>query len=214
MKVKYNVYSMIFLLVFLVAGCGKLGVNRTIQIADGERYKGDLNSVNGAIIIGKNCEIIGSCHAINGAIEVKDSAIVHSLLAVNGSISIGERVKILGEASTVNGSIQFQKGVNVKDEVSTINGDIEMNNTTIEYNVTTINGDISLRNKSVIEGDIVIRARRGYAENTKPLLIMINDSSLVQGDIINRDKNRSVKLILASGGRVAGQIREIEVTRQ
>jgi hypothetical protein len=211
MKNAGNNFSCLFLVVLLLAGCGKLGINRTIEIADGERHKGDLNTVNGAIIIGKNCEISGNCRTVNGGIEVKDSATVEDLLAVNGSISVGEGVQVLGEITTVNGSIDCQNGVAVKDEISTINGDITLNNTTVAHNVLTINGDISLSGKSIIAGDIIIRARRNFAENSKPLHITINDSSVVRGDIVNRDKNRTVKLILARGGQVKGQLQKVDV---
>jgi len=214
MKVIYLIITTVILIISLSAGCGDLGVNRTIQIADGESHKGDLNSVNGAIIIGRNCEISGGCRTVNGGIEVKESATVEDLLAVNGSISLAEKVQVLGEVNTVNGSIDCQQGVTVKDEISTLNGDINLNNSTVKYNVQTINGDITLHNKSIVEGDIVIRPRRGFSADNPALSITISDSSVVGGDIINRDKDRTVNVILSSGGQVKGRVQNAEVIRQ
>jgi hypothetical protein len=214
MKVNYLISTSVILIAALFTGCGDLGLNRTIQIAAGEKHKGDLNSVNGAIIIGRNCEIIGSCRTVNGGIEVKESATVEDLMAVNGSISLAEKVRVLGEVNTVNGSIDCRQGVTVKKEVSTINGNINLNNTTVKYDVSTINGDIALHNKSIVEGDIVIRPRHGFSHANPALDISISDSSVVAGDIINRDKDRTVNVILSGGGQVKGRLQDVQITRQ
>ena len=43
-----------------LAGTCDVGINRTIYIEDGETKRGDINSVNGSIIIGKECKVLGS----------------------------------------------------------------------------------------------------------------------------------------------------------
>ncbi len=214
MKVIFLIVASVILFISLFTGCGDLGVNRTIQIADGERHQGDLNSVNGAIIIGRNCEISGGCRTVNGGIEVKESAAVEDLQTINGSISLAEKVQVLGEVNTVNGSIDCQQGVTVKDEISTMNGDINLNNSTVKYNVQTANGDITLHNKSRVEGDIVIRPRRGFSSGNPALNIIISDSSVVAGNIINRDKDRTVNVILSSGGQVKGHVQNVQIIEQ
>jgi hypothetical protein len=214
MKVIYPVLTSVILIAALFTGCGDLGVNRTLQIADGEKHKGDLNSVNGAIIIGRNCEISGDCRTINGEIEIKESSTVHDLMAVNGSISLAEKAKVSGAVNTVNGAINCQNGVVVQDELSTLNGDINLNNTMVNHDVLTVTGDISLHDRSIVEGDIIIRPRRGFSKDNHALNIAISDSSVVAGDIINRDKNRKVNVILSSGGQVKGSIQNAEIIRQ
>jgi len=214
MKITNPVSVALFLLLIFFLGCGDLGLNRTIQVADGEKRSQDLNSVNGAILIGRQCEILGNCRTVNGGIEIGESSTVHDLMAVNGSISIAENARIIGDVTTVNGSIECESGVVVNDEVSTINGDINLDRTRVEYDVKTINGDVLLRNKTVVNGDVVIRARRGFSTENAAIHITIQDSSIVEGNIINRDEKRTVKVILARGGQVKGKIQKAEVVQE
>jgi DUF4097 and DUF4098 domain-containing protein YvlB len=214
MKAIYFTFMLIIVILSLFTGCGDLGVNRTIQLADGERHQGELNSVNGEIIIGRKCEVTGSCRSVNGGIEIKDSATVHDLVAINGSISVAAGVQILGEVTTVNGTIDCQKGVVVKEELSTINGDINLNNTTVKDDVQTVNGDITLQSESVIEGDVVIRTRHGFSNENSAIHIVVGDNSVVKGDIINRDESRRVKVILSGGGQVLGSVQQADIIRE
>jgi DUF4097 and DUF4098 domain-containing protein YvlB len=217
MKVSNVLRVTLFALFILVTGCGDLDLNRTIRVADGEKRSADLNSVNGAIIIGKQCEILGNCRTVNGGIEIGDSSSVHDLIAINGSISISENTRITGDVTTINGSIDCASGVVIHDEVSTINGDITLNGTRVENDVKTINGDILFRNKTIVRGDVVIRSRRsgkGFSEDHPVIQIMVQDSSIVEGDIINRDDKRSVKVILSGGGKVEGRILKAEVVQE
>jgi hypothetical protein len=214
MKQSHLSLARIIIFATWLIGCGDIGVNRTIQIADGEKRRGDLNSVNGAVIIGKNCEIEGSCRAVNGKIVVDESSTVHDLMSINGSITVKTGVRVQGEITAVNGSVQCEPDVVVKEEISTINGDIRLDNSRVAYDILILNGDVLLHNRSVVDGDVVFRKEPGRAQDHSSLQITISDSSIVAGSIINRDENREVSVLLTTGGQVKGKIQNVDIVRE
>jgi predicted acyltransferase (DUF342 family) len=78
-------------------GCDA-SVNSSKHLSDGERSTG-LNSVNGSIYVGSRCTVDGSCHTVNGRIEVGDGSQVEALETVNGRIQIGANVEVGGDAA-------------------------------------------------------------------------------------------------------------------
>jgi len=68
-RVSSFVYFFSISLLFFVSSCN-IEVNQNVRIENGEKYTDDINTVNGSIIIGKNCAISGDCRSINGSLEV------------------------------------------------------------------------------------------------------------------------------------------------
>jgi len=77
-------FSMLIIFVFIF-GCN-MSVNRTIRIEDGETVRHSLNTVNGSVIIGKDCVIEGSCRSVNGSVLVGSRSKVGDLQSVNGGM--------------------------------------------------------------------------------------------------------------------------------
>ncbi len=67
-------------------------VNQSIEIEDGKKIRNDLNTINGNIVIGRECLVQGTCRTVNGSIEVGEQSEVYELQTVNGSIRIGHDV--------------------------------------------------------------------------------------------------------------------------
>jgi DUF4097 and DUF4098 domain-containing protein YvlB len=211
-KIRIPVLILPVLLVNLVA-CN-LEINKTIRIEDGSVENSSLNSVNGGIIIGKNCEINGDARAVNGQIEVGENSRVRDLQSVNGSITIARSVTVDGDVSAVNGSISCEPGVTVTDDINTINGGIELFQTYVHRDVSTRNGNITVRDSSRIGGDIIIAESDGQSKKHRHIDITIADNSVVEGGVIVKDEHVKVRVYLSSGGAISGKIVNAEVIEE
>ncbi len=201
-----------FSVVLLLASCN-VSVNRTIYIEDGEKVYQSLSTVNGGIVIGKNCVVKGSCRSVNGHIEVGRNSSVTDLQTVNTKISLEENVQVNGDINSVNGSIRCDSSVVVRGGIGTINGDIELDNTEVRHDLTTYSGDITLTNNSTVGGDVIVKKHRRSSDADHRLRIEIRDNAVVEGDIIVRAEDVEVTVSLVNGGRVLGKIENAEVIR-
>ena len=202
------------LFIFVLTGCN-LEVNKSIDISDGERIKKDLFTVNGSIRIGKDCQIEGNCRAVNGSIDIDDHSKVRDLNSINGGINLGEQVVVKGDVVTVNGPLHAKIGTVIQGEISAINGEIDLTGTEVKEDLVTLSGDVYLRDQTIIRGDIRVD-KKGLindSSNRLYLTIRVTDGSVVEGDVIVKDKEREVTLDLRRGGRVLGEIRNAEVLR-
>lgn len=196
-----------------ILGCS-LSVNKTITIADGESVRGSQNTVNGNILVGSHCEVNGDCRSVNGIVEVGNHSKVKDLQTVNGRITIEREVIVRGKIESVNGPVVCDPGVQIYDGVATVNGSIDLENTVVRRNITTYNGDIQLLDRSLIQGDIVVKKSKGDSHRRRRLRIDIAEESVVEGNIIVKDKTMDVKVILSEGGRVSGRIQDAEVIQE
>lgn len=196
-----------------ILGCS-LSVNKTITIADGESVRGSQNTVNGNILVGSHCEVNGDCRSVNGIIEVGSHSKVKDLQTVNGRITLEREVIVRGKIESVNGPVVCDPGVQIYDGVATVNGSIDLENTVVRRDITTYNGDIQLLDRSLIQGDIVVKRSKGDSHRRRQLRIDIAEESVVEGNIIVRDKTMDVKVILSEGGRVRGRIQDAEVIEE
>jgi DUF4097 and DUF4098 domain-containing protein YvlB len=190
----------------LLMGCSGVSVNQSITIPDGEKRAAGLNSVNGSITIGRDCEIGGECRTVNGRIKVGDDSRVSDLGTVNGGITLGREVTVAGDVDTVNGPVHCHSGTTVDGEVTTVNGDIRLENTRVEGNVRTYNGDIHLEAESRVLGDLVVEDNKGSHSERGQLRIDITDGSVVSGDVIVRDEDLDVVVHISGGGAVKGEV--------
>jgi len=174
----------------LVTGCG---VNKSIQIADGETVDGSKATVNGSVRIGSDCTVRGDCRTVNGRVTVGAGSEVGGLQSVNGSIKIAENVTVDGEVGTVNGSIP---GSVITDDITTVNGSIHLSRTEVGGNLGTVNGSVTLEDNSRVSGNVLIKGKSTRYGKKKPIEIRISGGSVVEGDIIVRDPKRTVKVIL------------------
>lgn len=197
----------------VLAGCNT-SINKSIYIQDGDRRSSGVNSVNGSVIIGDDCEVKGQCRSVNGAIRVGEGSKTRGLQAVNGSITVGARCRISGSLSSVNGPVRVGRDVEVRRNVTSVNGDISLTGVSVGGDAHTHNGDIELSAGTEVEGDIVIKRSKGSHRNTRRLVIRITDNAIVHGDVINRDRDLEVRVILSSGGRIQGETRDVEVERR
>ncbi len=212
MKTKIVITLAAFALLF-AAGCNA-GVNRSFRVADGETADSGFNSVNGSVQVGREAEVKGSSHTVNGRISVDDGARVRDLGTVNGAIRIADNVTVDGDLESVNGGVECGQGTEVDGDVSTVNGDVDLDGTIVDGNVETINGEVTLRAGARVKRDVVIERNRGDSSR-RVLEIRVLGGSVIEGDVIVKDTERKVKVVLASGGEVEGEIDDsAEVVRE
>jgi len=205
--------SLFIVISSLMIGC-RMSVNRSIHIRDGETVRHGLSSVNGSVIVGSDCVVVGKCRSVNGRVEVGNDSEVGDLQSVNGRISVGRNVEIDGDIESVNGSIRCDQEVNVRGKVATINGSIDLDKTDVRRNISTYNGHITLTNQSMVQRNIIIRDSKSRSDSRRPLKIRIEDNSVVEGDIMVRDEDKEVKVYLLNGGKVNGRIEGAKVIRE
>lgn len=177
-------------------------INSGIRVDANDRV-GDVSSVNGGIRIQRGA-IAAEVGTVNGGIDIEDNVELNDAETVNGGIDVGENVIIHGSLRTVNGGIKTNPGTEIRDEVSTVNGQIRLRNTRVGADVETSNGDIEIRSGSVIEGDVVVRAKsswfgRLFSFNKRPSDLVVDADSVVKGDI---HLYREVNLRIDSGAQV------------
>jgi len=73
--------------------------------------------------------------------------------------------------------------------VNTVNGSIDLEKTKVQHDISTYNGDITLTDNSLVEGDIFIKKNKGRSDRIRRLKIKIEGGSIIEGDIIVKDKN-------------------------
>lgn len=190
--------------VLISAGCNA-GVNRSFRVADGETVASGFNTVNGSINVGSDAEVRGSSHTVNGRISVDGGSRVGALATVNGSILIDDRVRVDGDLDSVNGSVVLGTDTQVDGDVSTVNGDIELDGSAIDGSVETINGEVTLRGGSRVKRDVVIGRDRGSSRR-KTLEIRLLEGSVIEGDVVVRARKRKVRVVLAGASEVKGEI--------
>lgn len=200
----------ILLVGMLVLGGCDTSINSSIVVPDGESRSGSLMSVNGDVSIGKDCTIEGSSRSVNGSIKVGDRSRVEDLTVINGSVRTGEGVSVNGNVESVNGMIELGTGSGVSGKVASVNGSIELNQTMVQQDIRTVNGDIKLRDKTIVKGDIVIEGKMDDSTRSSPIEIEVAGGSVIEGDIVVK-RNVDIRLILSEGGKVLGQVGDVEV---
>jgi len=86
----------------------------------------------------------------------------------------------------------------------------------VTASLETVNGDVSLRDGATVGGDIVVRKTHGNGHDRgdwDTLKIMIEDGSVVRGNVIVEDPDRPVEVHLRNGGRVQGRVENARVIR-
>lgn len=212
MKIR-RLFCLPLVITVVISGCN-LRINKSITVNDGRTVRGSQNTVNGNIYIGSDCKINGHCRSVNGVIRVGSDSRVKDLQAVNGSITVERDVLVKGKIESVNGSVSCDRGVEVYKGVTTVNGSIDLENTMVERHISTYNGDITLSDESTVRGDITVKKSKGRSRRRRRLTIEIKEDSVVEGDIIVKDRNMDVKVILSQGGRVEGRIKNAEVIEE
>jgi DUF4097 and DUF4098 domain-containing protein YvlB len=191
----------------------KTTLNSSIYIEAGEHHEGGCTSVNGSIHVGEGARINGGCRSVNGSIEVESNCITRDLESVNGGIEVGEKTQVRGDIASVNGPCQCDAGVFVKGDAKTVNGSIQLDGTEVEGGLETYNGDISLSNEAIVRQDIIIKESKRNEQREKPLYITI-DNAVVEGDVINKDDDLEVVVVLRNGGEVKGEVVNARVQRE
>jgi DUF4097 and DUF4098 domain-containing protein YvlB len=204
--------TFLFGLLVCIAACD-VGVNKTIYVDDGETHRGGINSVNGGIMVGRNCTLLGSGRTVNGRIEIGTGSRVEDLQSVNGSVDVDENVAINGDIETVNGNITCGAGTEIDGGIMSINGRVRFIRTRVDRNVKTVNGNVTLEDSSTVKGDVVIEGRRRGGRSDNAITIRIVNS-VVEGDVIVEDADANVRVYLSEGGKVLGEITNAEVIEE
>ncbi|MBN1997412.1 hypothetical protein JW935_07665 [candidate division KSB1 bacterium] len=202
-----KIYFYILLAGVVLFFCCNTSVNRTIRIADGSKKSGGCHTVNGSVNIGRDCIVRGACRTVNGGIHVDEGSMVGTLQSVNGSIRLQKDVEVKGDVESVNGEVDCGKNVVINGEIETVNGRIKISKTTVKGIISTFNGNIELADHSAIHRNIIIRDNHGRSNRTRPLEIVIKENSVVNGDIIVKDRDIEVIIILQDGGKVYGEVK-------
>lgn len=191
----------------------KTTLNSSIYIEAGEHLSNGCTSVNGSIHVGEGARIDGGCRSVNGSIQIESSCKTRDLQAVNGGIEVGEKSQVRGDISSVNGPVQCGNGVYVGGDVQSVNGSIQLDGAEVKEDVETHNGDIELRSGAVVRQDVVVKDSRRQDHREKPLQITI-DNSVIEGDVINKDDDLDVVVVLCNGGVVKGEVVNARVQRE
>jgi DUF4097 and DUF4098 domain-containing protein YvlB len=201
---KLNLVFLIIAVALSLTAC-KTGINESYIVGDGEMIDEGASTINGMIQVGENAAVNGGCMSVNGTIDVGANSRVKELSTVNGNINVGKGSTVRGDVHLINGNIFCEPGVKVKGSVETINGRMKFEQTLVQNDLSTYNGNLEIYDKTVIDGDIIIKERRGMDNDHHKLAIEI-DNSHVKGDIINEDPDTDVTVYLYNGGKVSGKV--------
>jgi DUF4097 and DUF4098 domain-containing protein YvlB len=191
----------------------KTTLNSNIHVDAGEHLSSGCNSVNGSIDVGEGASIDGGCRSVNGSIQIESNCTTRDLQAVNGGIKVGGKTQVRGDIGSVNGPVECGTGVYVRGDVESVNGAIQLDSTEVDGGLETYNGDIKLCNSTVVHSDIVIKDSRRKERREQPLEIMI-DNSVVEGDVIIKEDDLEVVVVLRNGGHIKGEVINACVQRQ
>jgi DUF4097 and DUF4098 domain-containing protein YvlB len=197
-----NVYIIGFL---LLVSCD-VNINKDFKIEDHATVKNDLITVNGGIYVGAHCIVEGDLSTVNGPVELKNNTQVKaSIQTVNGAVTIYDNVKVSGNISTLNGEIDITNS-EIVGSISNISGDIQLVHVKSDGDVSTNFGDITVRSNSTISGSIRISDNDEIPEKLRNVKITIRDSSIVQGDLINENREVIVLVFIEEGSSINGEI--------
>ncbi|KAA3617802.1 MAG: hypothetical protein D8M58_00360 [Calditrichaeota bacterium] len=201
-----------FAFLFLVS-CD-VNINKDFVIPDNTTVENDLISVNGNINIGENCIVEANLSTVNGNIEIKKfTRIESSIQTVNGNISIIEKVKVDGDITSLTGLIEINNST-VVGNVSNISGDIEVNKIELDGDLISNFGKITIENNSEINGSVVIKANDEIPEKLRNVKIIISDSSVIQGDLVNDNRDVIVSVFIEEGSSIYGEIIDADLVDQ
>ena len=186
-------------------------INESVYVNDGEIREGDIICINGSIIIGQDCKVLGGCKAINGSIKIGKNSEVESIQSVNGPIYIDSNCTVNGNITAINGEVQTSSNVNIIGDVSSINGNISLENTKVTDNVETENGDIILTAASIVEKDILIKGKSKWSDDKRYVEIRLEQGAQVLGNIDVEDEKISVKIYLSNDSKILGDVINAEI---
>ena len=166
-------------------------VNGGIHIGRQCRISGSARTVNGGIRVGDGSSV-HALKTVNGRIRMgKDVRISGRVHTVNGGIHAGRGCEIRGSVSTVNGGIDLE-GTRVVGDIITTTSHI-----TLEDG-TRVTGDILIKKRGWSFFDIFRSRLR--------LRIRVRGNSVVEGDIVNRARRTEVTVFLEEGGILKGRV--------
>ena len=182
-------------------------INSSVDVEASARV-GDVSSINGHVRVERNATAL-EVSTVNGSVDIASGAHIESAETVNGEIRMDENVVVDRGIKTINGGIRTRSGSDIGGEVKTVNGEIELRATRVRDDVITANGDIELDAGSIVEGDIVVRGKRGwlsrmfsFGQSHTPDVTISADSE-VHGDI---HLYREVDLRIDDGAQVGDVI--------
>lgn len=163
-------------------------VNGSISIGTDAEVGGASQTVNGRISVDDGAQV-GALQTVNGAIRLGKKVVVKGdVQTVNGAAACGSGTEVQGDVGTINGSIQLAGAV-VDGQVATHNGAITLREQTvvkrdlvIERNRGVGNNkkalEIRILDGSVVEGDVIVHTKR-------EVKILMDKSSEVRGEVKN-----------------------------
>jgi DUF4097 and DUF4098 domain-containing protein YvlB len=201
---------LILIPVIVLIGCNA-SINESFYLDDGETKKGDILCINGSIIIGDDCSVIGGCKAVNGSIKIGKNSTVKNIQSVNGPISIENNSTVKGDITAVNGEIETNDSVSILGDVNSVNGNIILVNTKVAKNVETENGDITIIGSSVVEQNILIKGKHKWSDDKRHVEIRLEKGAQVLGNIEAEDESISVTIFLSSDSKILGDVVNAEI---
>ena len=129
------------------------------------------------------------------------SVVVAASCGVNSPIRIADGTTVEGGRTTVNGGISIGSGCEVRSPCRTVNGRITVGASTEAGGLHTVKVPVDIARDVVVAGSVgTVNGSLSLAENVT-----------VEGDVIVRDDDRKVLVILESGGTVLGRVVNAEV---
>ena len=196
--------------IIILLGCNA-SINESFRLEDGGIKEGDVLCINGSIIIGNDCKVLGDCKAINGSIKIGKNSTVESIQSVNGPVFIDSNCNINGSITAVNGGVQTNSSVNIAGDVSSINGNITLENTKVSENVETENGDIILTAGSIVEKDIRIKGKSKWSDEKRYIEVRLEQGAQVLGNIEVDNEKISVQVYLSNDSKILGDVINAEI---
>ncbi len=196
--------------VLLLPAC-RVSMNQSVFVAENSIRSGSINTINGNIIVGKNAVVKGDCRTINGHIIIYGGASVQQAMSVNGQIVVQNGARIEGNVEAVNGPIRIGRDVDVMGSVTSINGIIELRHSFVEEDIRSYRANISLLAGSRVRGDIMIEKSRAAKRQRRLIKIVLQNGSVVEGDIRINDRAAKVKVYIDADSAVKGSVEGAEV---
>lgn len=186
------------ILTCLLAGC--IGINSSIDIADGETVDDDRSTVNGSINVGRDATVtgdletvngsadigqgsrVGNVETVNGRIDVADNVSAAGLESVNGRITLGANVTVDNDIDAVNGRISIGSGSRVGGEVSSVNGHITLTGADVG-SLTNHTGGMELAGGARVRGDLTVERGRN-SDDGQPQDVTIGADCVVEGNLV------------------------------
>jgi len=173
---------------------GMTTINGNLNIGDDCRVTGVCRTVNGNIEVGENTTI-KKLQTVNGGVTIgRNSRILSHIETVNGFVTCNPGVEIFGSIKTVNAIIELDS-VRVKRNITTYTGNIYLQNGSI------VEKDLVVKHSH----------NKNNTYDNRILKLTLSGGSVIEGDVIVKARDIKVMVTLREGSKIIGKVKNAQV---